>query len=80
VSYAATQDNHSRESRPFVVEHALSHDGYVGGWLDTESGIYYFDSTKLFPEDQRDAAIAFGVENGQHYAYVISTGEEIKIE
>ena len=25
-------------------------------------------------------AVAFGVENGQHYAYVISTGEEIKIE
>ena len=52
VSYAATQDSHSRDQLDFVVEHALQHDGYVGGWLNTENGLYYFDSTKLFPEDQ----------------------------
>ena len=30
------------------------------GWQDTDTGLCYFDSTKLFPEDQRDQAIAFG--------------------
>lgn len=38
VSYAATQNSHSRESLTFVVEHALNHDGYVGRWLDSENG------------------------------------------
>ncbi len=80
VSYAATQGSHSRENLTFVVEHALSHDGYVGGWLDSESGLYYFDSTKLFPEDQMDEAMEFARENGQSVIYVISTGEEIRVD
>ena len=80
VSYAATQHSHSRARLAFVVQHALGHDGYVGGWLDTESGLYYFDSVRLFPEDQLDAALAFARENGQTAVYVISTGEEIRLE
>lgn len=58
--------SHSRESLTFVVEHALNHDGYVGGWLDSESGLYYFDSTKIFPEDQLEEALEFARENGQN--------------
>ena len=80
VSYAATQGSHSRESLTFVVSHALEHDGYVGGWLDNESGLYYFDSTRLFPENQLDEALAFARENGQSTVYVISTGEEIRLD
>lgn len=80
VSYAATQDSHSRESLTFVVEHALNHDGYVGGWLDSESGLYYFDSTKIFPEDQLEEALEFARENGQKAVYIISTGKEILVE
>ena len=80
VSYAATQNSHSREKLPFVIKHALEHDGYVGGWLDTDSNLYYFDSTKLFPEDKRDEAIQFGLDNDQKSIYVISTGESINLD
>lgn len=80
VSYAATQNSHSRESLTFVVEHALNYDGYVGGWLDSESGLYYFDNTKIFPEDQLEEALKFARENGQKAVYIISTGEEILVE
>ena len=80
VSYAATQNSHSRESLTFVVNHALEHDGYVGGWLDTESGLYYFDSTKIFTEDQLEEALQFARENGQSAVYVLSTGEEIRVD
>ena len=34
VSYAATQNSHSRDQLDMVVSHALQHDGYVGGWLN----------------------------------------------
>lgn len=54
-------------------------DMWVAGWLDKETGILYFDSNRLFPEDQRDLAIAFAKANGQHIAYVLSTGEFIDI-
>ena len=80
VSYAATQDSHSHESLTFVVIHALKHDGYVGGWLDSESGMYYFDSIKIFPEDQLEETLEFARENGQIAVYIISTGEEIRVD
>ena len=80
VSYAATQGSHSRDKLPSVIKHALEHDGYVGGWLDTDSNLYYFDSTKLFPEDKREEAIQFGLDNEQMSIYVISTGESINLD
>ena len=80
VAYRETQDSHSREALPEVVRHALTHDGYVGGWLDTSDSLYYFDSDRLFPEDSMEAAIRFGRENGQLAIYVLSTGEEIRLD
>lgn len=80
VSYAATQGSHSRKSLTFVVAHALEHDGYVGGWLDPASGLHYFDSTRLFPEDRLDEALQFARENGQRAVYIISTGQEIRVD
>jgi len=80
VSYAATQGSHSLESLPKVVEHALEHDGYVGGWLDSESGLYYFDSSRLFPENQLDEALQFARDNEQLAIFVLSSGTEIRVE
>ena len=80
VAYAATQACHSREGLVAVVQHALEHDGYVGGWYDSVSGLYYFDSTRLFPEDQLDEALQFARANGQLAVYLLSTGEEIRLD
>lgn len=77
VSYAATQDCHSRNQLDKVVSHALAHDGYVGGWLNKDNGLYYFDSTRLFPEDQLDEALKFGKENGQYSVFILSSGVEV---
>lgn len=80
VSYAETQNSHSRNQLDRVVRHAISHDGFVGGWLNTENGRYYFDSTKLFPETSLKDAIQFGKENGQYSAFIISTYTDIPVE
>ena len=80
VSYAATQDSHSRSQLDKVVSHALEHDGYVGGWLNKDNGLYYFDSTRLFPEDQLDEALKFGKENGQYSVFILSSGVEVPVE
>lgn len=80
VSYAATQGSHSREKLDFVVRHALQHDGYVGGWLNTENGLYYFDSTRLFPEDKLADALKFGRDNGQTSAFILSLQADVPIE
>lgn len=76
VSYAATQGSHSRHQLDSVVSHAMQHDGYVGGWYNTEDSLYYFDSNRLFPESALDEAIQFGKENGQHSIFIISTSTD----
>jgi hypothetical protein len=80
VSYASTQSSILREQLDSVVFHALSHDKYIGGWLDVKDSLYYFDSNRLFSEDSLAAAIAFGKENLQKAVFVLSKGEEVRIE
>lgn len=80
VAYSATQDRHDREDLEFVVTHARSHGGYIGGWLDTETGRYYFDSVRLFPEDSLTQASQFGRENAQIAIYILSSGKEIRLD
>ena len=79
VSYAATQGSHSRDKLDFVVRHALQHDGYVGGWQNPENGLYYFDSTRLFPEDKLADALKFGRDNGQYSAFVLSLFADVPV-
>ena len=79
VSYYATQGCHSRKNLNRVVRHALHHDGYVGGWLDTADSLYYFDSTRLFPEDSLEDAIKFGLKNRQKAIFSIGEKREIRI-
>lgn len=80
VSHAATQGSHSRGDLDRVVGHALDHDGYAGGWYNPENALYYFDSTRLFPEDRLEDALQFGRENGQQAVYILSTGTEIAVD
>ena len=80
VSYAATKGSHSRSQLDGVVSHALAHDGYVGGWLNPQDGLYYFDSTRLFAEDSVGAAVSFGLDNGQQSVFVISALTDIPLD
>ena len=80
VSYAETQNSHSRNQLERVVSHALSHGGYVGGRLNTENGLYYFDSTKLFPETSLKDAVQFGKENKQLSVFILSTYTDIPLD
>ncbi|MBP5649516.1 MAG: hypothetical protein J6X01_00355 [Bacteroidales bacterium] len=52
----------------------------MGGWLDTTDSLYYFDSSRLFPEDSLSAAIRFGVKNKQLAVYVLSKGHEVRLD
>ena len=80
VAYAATQDRHSKEDLGDVVSHALAHDGYVGGWWNREDSLYYFDSVRIIPESEPGEAVSFALENEQLAFYVLSTGEEVRID
>ncbi|MBQ3771117.1 MAG: transporter substrate-binding domain-containing protein [Bacteroidaceae bacterium] len=80
VGYAATQNSHSRSQLDKVVAHALQNDGFVGGWYNTTDGLYYFDSTRLFPENQLKDALGFGKKNAQNSAFILSSSTEIPLD
>ena len=79
VSYSATQGCHSREALDYIVSHSMKHNGFVGGWFDTADSLFYFDSSRIFPEDSLAAAKKFGIENGQIAIFIISEGREIRL-
>jgi len=79
VAYEATQHCHDRKGLEYVISHAQSHEGYVGGWFETADSLYYFDSVRVFPEDSLSAAIIFGKENHQLAIYKLSSDEEIPL-
>ena len=80
VSYAATQNSHSRSQLDKVVAHALQNDGFVGGWYNRADGLYYFDSTRLFPENHLKEALEFGKKNAQNSAFILSSYTEIPLD
>ncbi|MDO4185864.1 MAG: hypothetical protein Q4D30_05180 [Bacteroidales bacterium] len=80
VGYEETQHSHSRKQLRRVVRHALKHDGYVGGWFNSDDSLYYFDSTRLFPEDSLIPALRFAKQNGQYAVFILSKGETISVE
>lgn len=79
VSYAETQHSHSRNQLDMVVRHALRNDDYIGGWFRNADSLYFFDSSKLFPETSLKEALLFGKENGQLSVFILSTSTEIPV-
>ena len=79
VAYSSTLGSHDKAELHYVVGHALDNGGFVGGWLDTETGLYHFDSIRLFPEDSLEAACRFGRENDQLALYILSSGQEVRL-
>lgn len=73
-------DNVGKASLKGVIEHALEHDLVVGGWLDTETDIYYFDSVRIFPLEEADSAYNFAAKNKQIAYYDLTNDLTIYVE
>lgn len=80
VAYLETQNSFGNESLEKVIDHALKHNSIIGGWLDEQTNLYYFDSVKLFKESDLNKAIEFAKENKQIAIFNIRTLTEIRIE
>lgn len=80
VAYQETQDSFGKESLNKVINHALEHSKTIGGWLDTESNQYYFDSVKVFRNSEVDKAIEFAKDNNQLAIYDLTNLKEIRIK
>jgi hypothetical protein len=80
VALAETQDSHDAEGLARVLEliqSGTTRAAYVGGWLDRETGRYYYDATVLVQD--RAEALALGRANKQIAIFDLANLEEIRL-
>ena len=77
AAYKDTQNCFGDEGLKKVIRHALDHALIVGGWLNEENKMFYFDSSKTF--ETLDKAIQFGKDNNQIAIFDLNTFREIRI-
>lgn len=80
VAYIETQNSFGFESLENVIKHSLQHDRTVGGWYNEENGLFYFDSIKVFRNNEINEAIRFAIENKQIAIFDLTNLKEIKIQ
>lgn len=80
VALAQTQNSHGLDGFARVlslIQSGTTRATCVGGWLDTETGLYYYDATVLVQD--RAAAEALGRANKQIAIFCLDTCEEIRL-
>ena len=80
VALACTQNSHGVEGLENVISVVTSGTSgatCVGGWLDQETGLYYYDATVII--EDRAAAIAFGRLQNQIAIFDLNNLEEIRL-
>jgi len=78
VALEATQNSFGPKGLAKVIRYALSNNiPCIGGWRDSETGLYYFDATMVV--DTLAEAIRLGKANHQKAIYDINTNTEIRL-
>lgn len=80
IALAATQNSHGDEGLARVIdliESGTTRAEYIGGWLDQESGLYYYDATVVV--DNLADALELGRVNGQIAIFDLNNMEEIRL-
>lgn len=80
VAFKDTQNSFGKQSLEHVIKHSLQNGKTVGGWLNEENGLYYFDSVKVFKNQELKEAIQFAIENEQLAIFDLTNLKEIRIE
>ena len=80
VALAASQNSFGADGLASVINLVTSADcpaSCVGGWMDTATGLYYYDATVII--EDRAAAIAFGRLQNQIAIFDLDTMTEIRL-
>lgn len=77
IAVKETQDSHGICGLMRTTFHSLRHGLNFGGWLDTATGRYYYDSVVI--EHDEATAIAKGLKNEQIAIYNLTDGKEIRL-
>lgn len=79
VAFKETQNSFGKKSLEHIINHALRNDKLIGGWLNAENGLYYFDSVKVFKNKELHEALEFAIKNEQIAIFDLTNLREIRI-
>lgn len=80
VALACTQDSHGIDGLESVINIVMNGNtgaSCIGGWLDTATGLYYWDATVIF--EDRETAINFGRMQKQIAIFDLNNMKEIRL-
>ena len=80
VAFKETQNSFNKQQLENLINHSLKNDKKIGGWLNNENGLFYFDSVKVFRNSDLKEAIQFAIENEQIAIFDLTNLKEIKIK
>lgn len=80
VAFKDTQDSFGKPSLRNVINHALQNDKLIGGWLNVENGLFYYDSVKVFKNRELNKAIEFAIKHEQLAIFDLTNLKEIRIK
>lgn len=80
VAYKETQNSFTKQHLENVINHSLKHQKLIGGWLNVENRLYYFDSLKAFKNSELKEAIEFAKQNEQIAIFDLTNLKEIRIK
>lgn len=80
VAFKETQNSFTKQHLENVINHSLKNDKIIGGWLNDENGLFYYDSVKVFKSSELKKAIEFGIENEQIAIFDLTNLKEIRIK
>lgn len=78
IAVKETQDSHGVWGLMRTTFHSLRKGLNFGGWLDSNTGRYYYDSVVI--EHDEATAIAKGLKNDQIAIYNLTSREEIRLK
>jgi hypothetical protein len=80
VAFKETQNSFGKQQLENVINHSLENGKKIGGWLNVENGLYYFDSVKVFKNSELKEAVKFAIENEQIAIFDLTNLKEIIIQ
>ena len=79
VACLATQGLHGTVGFLKALAYALENGMHFGGWLDTKTGLWYWDAIQLFPIGQLKEAKEYGEGQHQIALWDLANGVEIRL-
>lgn len=80
VAYFETQNSNTENELENCLNHCINHENKIGGWFNSENKKFYFDSIKIFKNNELKSALEFAKQNNQIAIFDLTNKIEILVK